>query len=180
MNPSFVVYQAQPSSLDTLVLVDEIRVQAGLLSICILLREASWCARPSELANLFHVWRTASLRSFDWCAARRRWLRAAGVSGAGTRAGLLLHHSPLALKPQHSPSPITISSTQFLRRYTRVGCCASCDCAAADAEILPTSNPQGVGQWSRVAERLPLLPPPPPPSPTRAHSAGRPELETAG
>ena len=52
--------------------------------------------------------------------------------------------------------------------------------AAASVEILPTSNPQGVGQWSRVAGRLPLLPPPPPPSPTRAHSAGRPELETAG
>ena len=59
MNPSFVVYQAQPSSLDTLVLVGEIRVQAGLLTICILLREASWCARPSELANLFHIWGTA-------------------------------------------------------------------------------------------------------------------------
>ena len=74
MNPSFVVYQAQPSSLDTLVLVGEIRVQAGLLTICILLHEASWCARSSELANLFHIWRTASSRSFDWCAARRRRL----------------------------------------------------------------------------------------------------------
>ena len=53
MNPSFVVYQAQPSSLDTLVLVGEIRVQAGLLTICILLREAE----PAELKHKWQKWR---------------------------------------------------------------------------------------------------------------------------
>ena len=61
---------------------------------------------------MFHIWRTASSRSFDWCAARRRRLQAAGASGAGRRAGRLLraarpsgracdilHHSMLALEP---------------------------------------------------------------------------------
>jgi hypothetical protein len=36
------------------------------------------------------TWRTASSRSFSRCADRRRRLRAAGLSGAGRRAGLLL------------------------------------------------------------------------------------------
>ena len=55
MNLSFVVYLAQPSSLDMLVLVGEVRMQAGLHTICILLHEASWCAWSSELSNLFHI-----------------------------------------------------------------------------------------------------------------------------
>ena len=76
-----------------------------------LLHEHVWCDWSLELANMLHIWRTASSRSFDWCAARRRRLRAAGVSGAGRRAGRLLraplgrvaarvtslHHSLLAL-----------------------------------------------------------------------------------
>ena len=56
MNLSFVVYLAQPSSLDMadmFVIVGEVRMQAGLHTIHILLHEASWCAWSSELANLF-------------------------------------------------------------------------------------------------------------------------------
>eukprot|EP00964_Phaeocystis_antarctica_P014043 scaffold7729_cov63-Phaeocystis_antarctica.AAC.1 len=47
-------------------------------------------AWSSELASLFCMWRTASSRSFSRCADRRRRLRAAGMSGAGRRAVLLL------------------------------------------------------------------------------------------
>ena len=49
MNLSFVVYLAQPSSLDMLVLVGEVRMQAGLHTSCILPHEATWCAWSSEL-----------------------------------------------------------------------------------------------------------------------------------
>ena len=80
-NSSIEVQLARASPLDMLVLVDEVRMQAGLHTIHILLHEASWCTWSSELADLFHIWRTASSRSFDWCAVRRRRLRAAGVSG---------------------------------------------------------------------------------------------------
>ena len=75
------VHLAQASSLDVLVLVGEGGLQAGMHTIHILLHEASWRAWSSELANMFHIWRTASSRSFDWCTARRCRLRAAGVSG---------------------------------------------------------------------------------------------------
>ena len=81
MNSSIMVHLAQASSLDVLVLVGEVRMQAGLHTTCILLHEAIWCAWSSGLASLFHIWRTASSRSFDWSAARRRRLQAAGVSG---------------------------------------------------------------------------------------------------
>ena len=81
MNSSIMVHLAQASLLDVLVLVGEVRMHAGLHTTCILLHEAIGCARSSELANMFHIWRTASSRSFDWCAAHRRRLRAAGVSG---------------------------------------------------------------------------------------------------
>ena len=80
-NSSIEVQLARASPLDMLVLVDEVRMQAGLHTIHILLHEASWCTWSSELADLFHIWRTACSRSFDWCAVRRRRLRAAGVSG---------------------------------------------------------------------------------------------------
>ena len=43
MNLSFVMYLAQPSSLDVLVLVGEVRVQAGLHTIYMLLHKASCC-----------------------------------------------------------------------------------------------------------------------------------------
>ena len=43
MNLSFVVDLAQPNSLDMLVLVGEVRGQAGLHTIHILLHEASCC-----------------------------------------------------------------------------------------------------------------------------------------
>ena len=66
-NSSVTVHLAQASSLDVLVLVGEARMQAGLHTIHILLHEVSWCAWSSELANLFHIWRTASSRSFHWC-----------------------------------------------------------------------------------------------------------------
>ena len=42
-NLSFVMCVAQPSSLDVLVLVGEVRVQAGLHTIHILLHKASCC-----------------------------------------------------------------------------------------------------------------------------------------
>ena len=80
-NSSVTVHLAQASSLDMLVLVGEVRIQAGLHTIHIMLHKASWWAWSSELANMFHIWRTAYSGSFDWCAARRRRLRAAGVSG---------------------------------------------------------------------------------------------------
>ena len=71
---------------------------------------------------MFGTWRTASSRSFDWCAARRRRFRAAGASGAGRRAGLLLraawpsgrardilHHSMLALEPSMALASFSLS-----------------------------------------------------------------------
>ena len=71
---------------------------------------------------MFHIWRTASSRSLDWCAARRRRLRAAGASGAGRRAGRLLraarpsgracdilHHSMLALEPSMALASFSLS-----------------------------------------------------------------------
>ena len=92
MNLSFVMYLAQPSSLDMLVLVGtgQHAVRPGVQPNENLLHEHVWCAWSLELASRLHIWRTASSRSFDWCAARRRRLRSAGVSGAGRRAGLLL------------------------------------------------------------------------------------------
>merc|ERR1740117_2645442 len=65
-------------------------MQAVLHTDSILLLKNMWRAWPSELASLFCMWRTASLRSFSRCADRRRRLRAAGMSGAGRRAVLLL------------------------------------------------------------------------------------------
>ena len=41
-NLSFVMYVAQPSSLDMLVLVGEVRMQAGLHTIHTMLHKASW------------------------------------------------------------------------------------------------------------------------------------------
>ena len=121
---------------------------------------------------------------------------------------------PLALKPQHSPSPMNNHPFSPPHRKTHVGCCVPCGCcsgrsgdltrkgdyphdtrkgdypptlaavslvaaAAASVVILPTSNPQGVDQWSRVAGRLPLLhhPQPPPPlghTPLAGRSSRRP------
>ena len=90
MNSSIMVHLAQAGSLDVLVFVGEVRVQAGLHNNCILLHEEMWRAWSSELSSFLGMWRTASSRSFHWCADRRRRLRVAGVSGAGRRAGLLL------------------------------------------------------------------------------------------
>jgi hypothetical protein len=90
-NGSFVVHLAQPSSLDALVLVGEVGVQAGLHSNGTLLHKDMWRAWSSELASLFYTWRTASSRSFSRCADRQRRLRAAEPpSSAGRRAVLLL------------------------------------------------------------------------------------------
>jgi hypothetical protein len=90
LNSSFVVHLAQPSSLDALVLVGEVGVQAGLHSNGTLLHKDMWRAWSSELASLFYTWRTASSRSFSRCADRQRRLRAAETSGAGRRAVLPL------------------------------------------------------------------------------------------
>ena len=46
-NSSVTVHLAQASSLDMLVLVGEVRMQAGLHTTCILLHEAIWCAWSS-------------------------------------------------------------------------------------------------------------------------------------
>ena len=117
MNSSITVHLARASSLDVLVLVGEVRMQAVLHSNGTLLRKNMRRAWSSELASLFYIWRTASSRSFSRCADRRRRLRAAGMSGAGGRAVLLrcraagrvararlLHHSLPALEPQHGPN----------------------------------------------------------------------------
>eukprot|EP00964_Phaeocystis_antarctica_P068482 scaffold41477_cov54-Phaeocystis_antarctica.AAC.1 len=95
-------------------------MQAVLHTDGILLLNNMWRAWSSELASLFYMWRTASSRYFSRCADRRRRLRAAGMSGAGGRAVLLLpyccraagrvararllHHSLPALEPQHGPN----------------------------------------------------------------------------
>eukprot|EP00964_Phaeocystis_antarctica_P107448 scaffold72168_cov55-Phaeocystis_antarctica.AAC.3 len=84
------VHVAQASSLDVLVLVGEVGMQAGLQSNGTLLLKNMWRAWSSELASLFYMWRTASSRSFSRCADRWCRLRAAGMSGAGRRAVLLL------------------------------------------------------------------------------------------
>merc|ERR1740130_1499643 len=117
MNSSITVHLARASSLDVLVLVGEVRIQAVLHTDGILLLKNMWRAWSSELASLFYMWRTASSRSFSRCADRRRRVRAAGMSGAGGRAVLLrcraagrvararlLHHSLPALEPQHGPN----------------------------------------------------------------------------
>ena len=88
LNSSFVVHLAQPSSLDALVLVGEVGVQAGLHSNGTLLHKDMWRAWSSELASLFYTWRTASSRSFSRCAGHRCRLRAAGMSGVGRAAGM--------------------------------------------------------------------------------------------
>ena len=117
VNSTITVHVAQASSLDVLVLVGEVGMQAGLQSNGTLLLKNMWRAWSSELASLFCMWRTASSRSLYRCADRRRRLRAAGMSGAGRRAVLLLlcaagrvararllHHSLPALEPQHGPN----------------------------------------------------------------------------
>ena len=90
MNSSITVHLARASSLDVLVLVGEVRMQAVLHTDGILLLKNMWRAWSSELASLFYMWSTTSSRSFSRCADRRRQLRAAGMSGAGGRAVLLL------------------------------------------------------------------------------------------
>eukprot|EP00964_Phaeocystis_antarctica_P057860 scaffold34269_cov65-Phaeocystis_antarctica.AAC.1 len=65
-------------------------MQAVLHTDGILLLKNMGRAWSSELASLFYMWRTASSRSFSRCADRRCRLRAAGMSGAGGRAVLLL------------------------------------------------------------------------------------------
>ena len=85
-----VAHMAQASSLDVLVLVGEVGMQAGMHSNGTLLLYNMRHAWSSEMASLFCMWRTASSRSFYRCADRRRRLRAAGMSGAGRRAVLLL------------------------------------------------------------------------------------------
>ena len=72
---------------------------------------------------MFHIWRTASSRSFDWCAARRRagsellaW--AAPADELGGSCGQLgrvaarvtsLHHSLLALEPSMALGSFSLS-----------------------------------------------------------------------
>ena len=90
VNSPITVHVAQASSLDVLVLVGEVGMQAGLQSNGTLLLKNMWRAWSSELASLFYMWRTVSSRSFSRCADRWCRLRAAGMSGAGRRAVLLL------------------------------------------------------------------------------------------
>ena len=75
-NLSFVMYLAQPSLLDMLVLVGEVRMHAGLHTTCILLHEAIWCAWSSGLASLFHMWRTASSSAQDLSIGVERFVGA--------------------------------------------------------------------------------------------------------
>ena len=120
VNSSIKVHLARASSLDVLVLVGEVRMQAVLHTDGTLLLNNMRHAWSSELASLLYMWITASSRSFSRCANRRRRLRAAGMSGAGGRAVLLLlcaagrvararllHHSLPALEPQHGPTHST-------------------------------------------------------------------------
>ena len=89
-NSPVTVHLAQASSLDVLVLVGEVGLQAGMHTNCILLYEDVWHAWSPELSSLFGMWRTACSRSFHWCADRRRRLQDAGVSGESGRAVRLL------------------------------------------------------------------------------------------
>ena len=89
-NSFITAHLARASSFDVLVLVGEVRMQAVLHTDGILLLKNMRRVWSSELASLFYMWRTASSRSFSRCADRRRRLRAAGMSGAGRRAVLLL------------------------------------------------------------------------------------------
>ena len=89
-NSFITAHLARASSFDVLVLVGEVRMQAVLHTDGILLLKNMRRVWSSELASLFYMWKTASSRSFSRCADRRRRLRAAGMSGAGRRAVLLL------------------------------------------------------------------------------------------
>ena len=91
MNSSIMVHLDQAGSLDVLVFVGEVRVQAGLHTNCILLHEEMWRAWSSELSSLFGMWRTTSSRSFLSFGVRIVGAGSeldAGVSGAGRRAVL--------------------------------------------------------------------------------------------
>ena len=60
-NSSVTVHLAQASSLDVLVLVGEVGLQAGMHTNCILLYEDVWRAWSPELSSLFGTWRTNGL-----------------------------------------------------------------------------------------------------------------------
>ena len=64
-NSSVTVHLAQASSLDVLVLVGEIGLQAGMHTNCILLYEDVWHAWSPELSSLFGMWRTACTRDLS-------------------------------------------------------------------------------------------------------------------
>ena len=111
---------------------------------------------------MFHIWRTASSRSFDWCAARRRRLQAAGASGAGRRAGRLLraarpsgracdilHHSMLALEPSMALASFSLVaySCRCMRqlRWWR----AAAMLASSGGPPPPPRVQQRAGRWRR-------------------------------
>ena len=91
VNSTIMVHMAQASSLDVLVLVGEVGMQAGLHSNGTLLLKNMWRAWSSELASLFCMWRTASSRSslgMRIVGAGRR--AAAAAAGRVARARLLI------------------------------------------------------------------------------------------
>ena len=111
---------------------------------------------------MFHIWRTASSRSFDWCVARRRRLQAAGASGAGRRAGRLLraarpsgracdilHHSMLALEPSMALASFSLVaySCRCMRqlRWWR----AAAMLASSGGPPPPPRVQQRAGRWRR-------------------------------
>ena len=63
VDSSITVHLARASSLDVLVLVGEVRMQAVLHTDGILLLKNMRRVWSSELASLFYMWRTASSRS---------------------------------------------------------------------------------------------------------------------
>ena len=90
MNCSIMMYNNRPSFTIVPGFICESAVARWHNQHESFLHQWMWRAQPPELAGLSSTWRTASSRSFYWCADRRRRLRAAGVSGVDSWAVPLL------------------------------------------------------------------------------------------
>ena len=90
MNCSIMMYNDRPSFTIMPGFICESAVARWHNQHESFLHQWMWRAQPPELAGLSSTWRTASSRSFYWCADRRRRLRAAGVSGVDSWAMPLL------------------------------------------------------------------------------------------
>jgi len=111
-----MAHMAQASSLDVLVLVGEVGMQAGMYSNGTLLLKNMRRAWSSELASLFYMENglidiflsvCGSSAPAPSCWDERRWQTscAAACCAAGRVArARLLHHSLPALEPQHGPN----------------------------------------------------------------------------